>query len=333
MDDCRLRDPPRRGADRTRSSATAAARTACSCGSTFRRRSSSARRATRRSPALTSCCSALPTAARSIRLIAGDLAGHSGPGVTHTPITYAHASLRPGARLERAVEPGVQRPGLRPQRPRLRRRRRSTARQPPTRVFGPGRPHHRQAAADAQPEDSPDLEVLLLGGLPIREPIAHYGPFLMNTRAEILTAIDDYPEGPHGRDPRGRAVPLRIRSDAAPCVVQPAVSTNLKSSAAFDDCGPPYSGRESSNARIWAAESAERVVTSIRTAVAGGVRRTPATVRRSGPQCGHGRTAPRRGRRWLRGGRAPSREGSSERASSQSAYHEAQSSSAPSVMR
>jgi len=34
-----------------------------------------------------------------IRLIAGDLAGHAGPGVTHTPITYAHVSIRPGARL------------------------------------------------------------------------------------------------------------------------------------------------------------------------------------------------------------------------------------------
>ena len=35
-----------------------------------------------------------------VRLIAGDLAGHEGPGVTHTPITYAHVSLSPGARLD-----------------------------------------------------------------------------------------------------------------------------------------------------------------------------------------------------------------------------------------
>src|SRR5204863_338362 len=34
-----------------------------------------------------------------IRLIAGDLAGHAGPGVTHTPITYAHVTLPPGGRL------------------------------------------------------------------------------------------------------------------------------------------------------------------------------------------------------------------------------------------
>jgi quercetin 2,3-dioxygenase len=50
-------------------------------------------------------------------------------------------------------------------------------------------------AATSQPEDSPNLEVLLLGGLPIREPIAHYGPFLMNTRQEIIEAIEDYQAG------------------------------------------------------------------------------------------------------------------------------------------
>ena len=34
-----------------------------------------------------------------MRLIAGDLAGHRGPGDTHTPITYAHATVSPGAQL------------------------------------------------------------------------------------------------------------------------------------------------------------------------------------------------------------------------------------------
>ncbi len=57
------------------------------------------------------------------------------------------------------------------------------------------------AAADAQPEDSPNLEVLLLGGLPIREPIAHYGPFLMNTRAEVLQAVEDFQSGRMGTIP------------------------------------------------------------------------------------------------------------------------------------
>ena len=34
-----------------------------------------------------------------MRVIAGDLDGHPGPGVTHTPITMAHATISPGARL------------------------------------------------------------------------------------------------------------------------------------------------------------------------------------------------------------------------------------------
>jgi quercetin 2,3-dioxygenase len=59
----------------------------------------------------------------------------------------------------------------------------------------------RIAAAEAQPDESPTLEVLLLGGLPIREPIAHYGPFLMNTREEIIEAIDDFQAGRMGTIP------------------------------------------------------------------------------------------------------------------------------------
>src|SRR4051794_12627926 len=126
-----------------------------------------------------------------VRLIAGDLAGHAGLGVTHTPITYAHASLRPGAQLEvpwnqsfsalAYVLTGHGYAGAD--------RRPLDAHQ--LAVFGPG-DTVTVAAADTQPDDSPDMEILLLGGLPIREPIAHYGPFLMNTRQEIMDAIDDF---------------------------------------------------------------------------------------------------------------------------------------------
>jgi quercetin 2,3-dioxygenase len=40
--------------------------------------------------------------------------------------------------------------------------------------------------------------MLILGGLPIREPIASYGPFVMNTREEISQAIDDFQGGRMG---------------------------------------------------------------------------------------------------------------------------------------
>jgi redox-sensitive bicupin YhaK (pirin superfamily) len=55
-----------------------------------------------------------------IRLIAGDVAGFTGPGVTHTPITYAHVTLAPGAQTLCAVEPELQRDGVRADRSRHR---------------------------------------------------------------------------------------------------------------------------------------------------------------------------------------------------------------------
>jgi redox-sensitive bicupin YhaK (pirin superfamily) len=42
------------------------------------------------------------------------------------------------------------------------------------------------------------LELLLIGGIPIREPIARYGPFVMNTQQEIYEAIEDYRNGQLG---------------------------------------------------------------------------------------------------------------------------------------
>jgi len=60
------------------------------------------------------------------------------------------------------------------------------------------------AAAERQAEP---LDVLLLGGLPIRAPIAHYGPFVMNTRAEIVQAIDDYEAGRLGIVPADQLAP------------------------------------------------------------------------------------------------------------------------------
>jgi hypothetical protein len=47
----------------------------------------------------------------------------------------------------------------------------------------------------------------MLGGLPIRAPIAHYGPFVMNTRAEILEAIEDYEYGRLGVIPADQLAP------------------------------------------------------------------------------------------------------------------------------
>jgi redox-sensitive bicupin YhaK (pirin superfamily) len=138
-----------------------------------------------------------------IRLIAGDIAGFFGPGVTYTPITYAHITLAPGAQLAVPWTPafsafaylltghGTVGADDRP------------VEADQLVLFGPG-DHLVVTAAERQAEP---LDVLLFGGLPIREPIAHYGPFVMNTREEILQAIDDYQAGRLGIVPADQLTP------------------------------------------------------------------------------------------------------------------------------
>jgi redox-sensitive bicupin YhaK (pirin superfamily) len=132
-----------------------------------------------------------------VRLIAGELDGHAGPGDTHTPITYAHATLTPGARLSVPWNPaynamvyvllgqGHAGPDDRP------------FEDHELLVFGPGDAITLRAA-EHQRGPSDTVDVLLLGGLPIGETIAHYGPFVMNTRAEIVQALEDYEAGRMG---------------------------------------------------------------------------------------------------------------------------------------
>ncbi|MEU8173347.1 pirin family protein [Microbispora hainanensis] len=138
-----------------------------------------------------------------LRVIAGELDGHAGPGVTFTPITMVHATVSPGARLDLPWNPefnalayvlagqGTVGDERRP------------VRKGQLAVFGPGG-SLTLAADTAQPQAEPNLEVLLLGGRPIREPVVHYGPFVMNTRAEILQAMEDYQAGRLGVIPAER---------------------------------------------------------------------------------------------------------------------------------
>jgi redox-sensitive bicupin YhaK (pirin superfamily) len=145
-----------------------------------------------------------------IRLIAGDIAGYVGPGVTHTPITYAHATLAPGAQLTVPWNPAFSAFAFV-----LAGRGTAGAESRPVddgelAVFGPG-DHILIAAAD---EHAGSLDVLLLGGMPIRAPIAHYGPFVMNTREEIIQAIEDYQAGRLGVIPADQFVTRAPGTDA-----------------------------------------------------------------------------------------------------------------------
>ena len=72
---------------------------------------------------------------------------------------------------------------------------------PPARGVRARRHAHGRAPPTTRRDRTDALEVLLLGGLPIGEPIAHYGPFVMNTREEILQAVDDFNAGRMGTIP------------------------------------------------------------------------------------------------------------------------------------
>jgi hypothetical protein len=84
-------------------------------------------------------------------------------------------------------------------------------------VFGAGDVVTVEAAAH---QDGPvrDLELLLLGGRPIREPIAWYGPFVMNTKAEIQQTLEDFQAGRLGQVPATHVTPtdeVTLRADSA----------------------------------------------------------------------------------------------------------------------
>ena len=129
-----------------------------------------------------------------VRLIAGDIAGWAGPGSTFTPITLVHATVAPGAQLTLPwredfnalayVLAGHGSVGAQ----------RRPVQTGQLAVFGSGG-SVTLSAATTQDSHTPNLEVLVLGGLPIREPVAHYGPFVMNTRSELQQAFADYQAG------------------------------------------------------------------------------------------------------------------------------------------
>jgi quercetin 2,3-dioxygenase len=144
-----------------------------------------------------------------VRVIAGDLAGHSGPGITYTPMTLLHATLSPGARLElpwRAdynalayVLGGVGTAGVDGW----------PIRTGQLALFGEGDGLVVSASA-TQESRSPNLDVLVLGGQPIREPVAWMGPFVMNTRAELVQAFEDYQAGRLGSIPAVHNAPTTV---------------------------------------------------------------------------------------------------------------------------
>jgi redox-sensitive bicupin YhaK (pirin superfamily) len=147
-----------------------------------------------------------PDGGALVRVLAGTVAGHTGPGRSQSPISIVHATLAPGARLElpwradfNALVYALSGRGSV-----------GAYGQPinsgQLAVLGSG-DHITLEAAPSQSVATPALDVLLLGGVPLREPVFAYGPFVMNTRAEVVQAIEDYQRGRLGVIPEGAIMP------------------------------------------------------------------------------------------------------------------------------
>ena len=123
-----------------------------------------------------------------IRVLAGTWAGTTGPARTPAKIAYAHLELEAGAWFEHTVPAGW------------------TAAVVP--LHGSVLIESKEVPADTVAllgegdgfalESISPVSLMLLAGAPLREPIAHYGPFVMNTREEIEQAILDYQQGRMG---------------------------------------------------------------------------------------------------------------------------------------
>ncbi|MCW2733080.1 MAG: putative pirin-like protein [Mycobacterium sp.] len=147
-----------------------------------------------------------------VRVIAGEVGGHRGPGSTHTPITLIHATVSPGARLQLPWDPsfnaliyvlaGAGRVGTEGRR----------VRDGQLVVLGRG-DWFEVRGDDRQDSQSPALELLVLGGRPIREPVAAHGPFVMNSRAELGRAMEDFQAGLFGQIPPDALMPHRPDPD------------------------------------------------------------------------------------------------------------------------
>jgi len=133
----------------------------------------------------------LPDGAGRVRVIAGRFDNHAGPARTHTPMDVWDIRLRQGHHAELPVADG-----------------RTLAL---VVLKGTVRINSGQPVGEAQlvtfdrcGEDvfvdaDSDATVLLLSGEPIDEPVAGYGPFVMNSQAEIAQAVNDFNSGRFGQ--------------------------------------------------------------------------------------------------------------------------------------
>jgi redox-sensitive bicupin YhaK (pirin superfamily) len=134
-----------------------------------------------------------PDGKARVVVIAGEALGVRAAIDTHTPILYQHWTLEPGADVVQPIRAdwnatayvfrGAARIADR------------DVRDGQLAVLGDGADVRLSVPASA----SGPAELLLLAGAPIAEPVAWYGPFVMNTEAELHQAVRDYQSGAMGR--------------------------------------------------------------------------------------------------------------------------------------
>ena len=145
-----------------------------------------------------------------VRVLAGAVDGHQGPGISHTPLAITHVTVAPGGSISipwpsnfNALAYVLAGSGAIGAEQRI-----ISEGQLAVLVNG----ELIQISADSKQDSrTENLEIFLIGGVPLREPVVAYGPFVMNTTAEIQEAFDDYQKGRLGTVPANAIQPHRAQ--------------------------------------------------------------------------------------------------------------------------